>query len=79
MAETITAWSGLAVPLPAGGFYLWFDAEDGWDFAERLAKAGGALVSPGDFYGAGGANNVRIAVVQPEELLQRVATRLGVH
>ena len=39
---------------PAGGFYLWFDAGDGWDFTERLASEGGALVSPGDFYGAGG-------------------------
>ena len=43
------------IPLPAGGFYLWFDAGDGWAFAERLAAEGGALVSPGDFYGAGGA------------------------
>ena len=79
MAHTISAWSGLTVTLPAGGFYLWFDAQDGWEFAERLAREGGALVSPGDFYGAGGANNVRIAVVQPEHLLLRVAERLGVN
>ncbi len=62
-----------------GGFYLWFDATDGWEFAERLARVGGALVSPGDFYGAGGANNVRAAVVQPDERIELVARRLGVH
>ncbi|MFM9095136.1 MAG: hypothetical protein ACKORD_09700, partial [Acidimicrobiaceae bacterium] len=28
---------------------------DGWAFAEKLATEGGALVSPGDFYGAGSA------------------------
>ena len=46
-------------------------------FAERLAREGGALVSPGDFYGAGGASHVRVAVVQPDERIELVATRLG--
>ena len=77
-AEILTKWSGIDVPLPAGGFYLWFDARDGWEFAERLARDGGALVSPGDFYGAGGANNVRVAVVQPDEKIELLAHRLGV-
>ena len=67
-----------SIAMPAGGFYLWFDAVDGWDFAERLAREGGALVSPGDFYGAGGANNVRVAVVQPDDRIEQVAQRLGV-
>ena len=79
MATILSAWSGLEVPMPAGSFYLWFDAHDGWEFAERLAREGGALVSPGDFYGAGGANNVRVAVVQPDERIELVAQRLGVH
>ena len=78
MASILTQWSGVEVPLPSGGFYLWFDAGDGWDFAERLAKEGGALVSPGDFYGAGGAQNVRVAVVQPDARIELVAHRLGV-
>jgi succinyldiaminopimelate transaminase len=77
-AAVLGAWSGIDIALPAGGFYLWFDAGDGWDFAHRLATAGGALVSPGDFYGAGGANNVRVAVVQPDHQIERVALRLGV-
>ncbi len=77
-AHVLSSWSGLEVPQPAGGFYLWFDAVDGWAFAERLAVEGGALVSPGDFYGAGGANNVRVAVVQTDDRIERVAQRLGV-
>ena len=77
-AEILAKWSGVSVPLPAGGFYLWFDSGDGWAFAERLAHDGGALVSPGDFYGAGGANNVRVAVVQPDERIELLARRLGI-
>ncbi|MEI7617335.1 MAG: aminotransferase class I/II-fold pyridoxal phosphate-dependent enzyme [Actinomycetota bacterium] len=78
MAHIVTAWSGLEIPFPSGAFYLWFDAHDGWEFAERFATAAGALVSPGDFYGAGGANNVRIAVVQPDDRIELIARRLGV-
>lgn len=78
MAHVLSSWSGLPIDVPAGGFYLWFDAHDGWAFAERLATEGGALVSPGDFYGAGGANNVRVAVVQPDDRIELVARRLGV-
>ncbi|MDO8391195.1 MAG: aminotransferase class I/II-fold pyridoxal phosphate-dependent enzyme [Actinomycetota bacterium] len=78
LAEVLSSWCGVEVPMPAGGFYLWFDAHDGWQFAERLAREGGALVSPGDFYGAGGSHNVRAAVVQPDDRIELVASRLGV-
>lgn len=78
MAKVLGAWSGLEVPLPAGGFYLWFHVGDAWDFTERLAREGGALVSPGDFYGSAGAEFVRVAVVQPDERIDLVAERLGV-
>jgi aspartate/methionine/tyrosine aminotransferase len=77
MATTLSKWSGIDIGMPDGGFYLWFDAEDAWDFTERLAREGGALVSPGDFYGAGGSRNVRVAVVQPDAKLRLVAERLG--
>lgn len=78
MANTLSKWSGIPIELPDGGFYLWFDAHDAWEFTERLAREGGALVSPGDFYGAGGSRHVRVAVVQPDAALQTVARRLGV-
>ena len=75
-AQVLSKWSGRTIDLPAGGFYLWFDATDGWEFAERLATEGGALVSPGDFYGSGGSNNVRVAVVQPDDRIELLAQRL---
>ena len=78
LAGAISAWSGYDIAMPDGGFYLWFDAQDGWAFAERMARVAGALVSPGDFYGSGGANNVRIAVVQPDDRIELVIQRLGV-
>jgi aspartate/methionine/tyrosine aminotransferase len=78
MATTLTKWSGIDIAIPDGGFYLWFNAGDAWEFTEKLAREGGALVSPGDFYGAGGSHNVRVAVVQPDAKLQLVAKRLGV-
>ena len=64
-------------PLPAGGFYLWFQVGDAWAFTERLAREAGALVSPGEFYGPAGADYVRAAVVQPDERIDLVAERLG--
>jgi aspartate/methionine/tyrosine aminotransferase len=78
LGKVLSAWSGVDVPLPAGGFYLWFDVGDGWEFTERLAREGGALLSPGDFYGVDCAQNVRAAVVQPDDRIELVAGRLGV-
>ena len=77
LSAALGKWSGFDVGMPAGGFYLWFDAEDGWAFAEQFARQAGALVSPGDFYGAGGANNVRVAAVQPDDRIELVIQRLG--
>ena len=76
-ADVLGRWSGLAIGMPAGGFYLWFDAVDAWDFTERLAREGGALVSPGDFYGTAGSRHVRVPVVQPDSRLRLLAERLG--
>jgi succinyldiaminopimelate transaminase len=76
MSDVVTAWSGIKVPLPAGGFYLWADVGDGWAFADRLATDGGALVSPGEFYGTASARFARIAVVQPDDRIALVASRL---
>ncbi len=77
LAAVLAQWSGTAVPLPAGGFYLWFPVDDAWAFTERLAIDAGALISPGEFYGAAGARYVRAAVVQPDARIDLIATRLG--
>ncbi|MGY6502177.1 MAG: aminotransferase class I/II-fold pyridoxal phosphate-dependent enzyme [Acidimicrobiales bacterium] len=70
---------GMDVDLPGGGFYLWVPAPggDAWGFAARLAAEAGVLVSPGEFYGEAGTGHVRIAMVQPDDMLDLVATRLG--
>lgn len=78
MATVLSRWSDIEIPLPEGGFYLWFHVGDAWEFTERLATEGGALVSPGDFYGEAGADYVRVAVVQPDTQIDLVASRLGV-
>ncbi|HUG00197.1 MAG TPA: aminotransferase class I/II-fold pyridoxal phosphate-dependent enzyme [Ilumatobacter sp.] len=78
MAHVLQRWAGIEVQLPDGGFYLWVRVGDAWAFTERLATEGGALVSPGEFYGTAGTNHIRVAVVQPDERIDLVAQRLGV-
>ena len=70
---------GLEVPMPGGGFYLWVPAPggDAWALTERLARDGGAIVSPGEFYGDAGRGHVRIAAVQPDERIALVVERLA--
>jgi succinyldiaminopimelate transaminase len=77
LAGVLAEWSGEPVPSPLGAFYLWIPVDDGWAYTERLARDGGALVSPGEFYGADGAQFVRVAVVQPDDRVQMVADRLA--
>ena len=77
LAGVLSEWSGAPVPLPRGAFYLWIPVDDGWDYTERLARDGGALVSPGEFYGPDGTRFVRVAVVQPDDRVQLVADRLA--
>ena len=71
---------GLTVTLPGGSFYLWIRVPggDAWAATEWLARHGGALVSPGDFYGPAGAEFIRVALVQPDEAIELVAERLSV-
>jgi aspartate/methionine/tyrosine aminotransferase len=78
MAHVLRRWSGHDISMPDGGFYLWFPVDDAWEYTERLAREGGALVSPGDFYGDAGGGHVRVAVVQPDERIELLARRLGV-
>jgi succinyldiaminopimelate transaminase len=77
LARVLSEWSDEPVALPQGAFYLWIAAGDGWAYTERLARDGGALVSPGEFYGPDGAAFVRVAVVQPDDRVQLGADRLA--
>jgi aspartate/methionine/tyrosine aminotransferase len=78
-AQEILAGIGVAAELPEGGFYLWAPAPEGddWAWTDWLASKGGLLVSPGSFYGSGGAGYVRLAMVAPVDRLDQVASRLG--
>jgi succinyldiaminopimelate transaminase len=69
---------GFEAEMPAGAFYVWVPAPDGdaWAMVELMARKGGALVSPGEFYGAAGAGHVRVAAVQPDDRLELLARRL---
>jgi aspartate/methionine/tyrosine aminotransferase len=80
LMRTVVALFGSDTELPGGGFYLWAPAPDGdaWAFTERLATEAGALVSPGEFYGEQGRGHVRVAVVQPDDRIALVASRVGV-
>ena len=77
LATVLSKWSHEPVALPDGAFYLWIPVGDGWEYAERLARDGGALVSPGEFYGPDGSQFVRVAVVQPDDRIHLVADRLA--
>jgi succinyldiaminopimelate transaminase len=70
---------GIDAAFPAGTFYLWVPAPDGdgWSLTRRLATSIGMIVSPGEFYGDGGRGFVRIAAVQADEQIERLAQRAG--
>jgi succinyldiaminopimelate transaminase len=75
----VLAGAGIKCGQPGGSFYLWAEAPDGdaWAATEMLAREGGVLVSPGDFYGRAGAGYLRVAMVQPMARLELVADRLS--
>jgi succinyldiaminopimelate transaminase len=77
LVSVLRAWSGLDIRPPQGGIYLWFQVDDSWAFVEKLARAGGALVSPGEFYGAGETEYIRVAATQPDSQVESLAIRLG--
>ena len=74
----VLAEFGAEAEPPAGSFYLWAAAPggDAWALTAWLAKWGGVLVAPGEFYGEAGEGYVRVALVQPMDRLRLVADRL---
>jgi aspartate/methionine/tyrosine aminotransferase len=71
---------GLPAYMPQGGFYLWVAVPGGdeWAWTAEIADRAGVLVSPGSFYGPGGAGYVRLAMVSQLDDLDLMARRLGV-
>ncbi len=68
--------AGLRVDHSEAGLYLWASAgEPALQTVDRLAALG-ILVAPGTFYGAAGAQHVRVALTAPDERISAAATRL---
>ena len=80
-------FAGSSPKMPEGGFYIWAEVPggDAWACAGALARVGGLVVSPGEFYcgssddaGSRRASGwIRVAAVQPMERLRLVRTRLA--
>lgn len=80
-------FAGSPPRMPEGGFYIWAEVPggDGWACAGALARVGGLVVSPGEFYcdasdaatGRRARRWIRVAAVQPMERLQLVRARLA--
>lgn len=67
---------GLRVDHSEAGLYLWATAgEDAWRTVDRLADLG-ILVAPGAFYGAAGAEHVRVALTATDERIAAAVSRL---
>lgn len=68
--------AGLRVDHSEAGLYLW--ATDGrgcWETVSDLSRSG-ILVAPGGFYGAGGAQHVRIALTATDERIAAAVERI---
>lgn len=69
--------AGFTVEHSEAGLYLWATrGEPGRDTVGWLAERG-ILVAPGEFYGARGANYVRVAMTATDERVQAAAERLA--
>jgi len=69
--------AGLRITASQGGLYLWATAgEDAWSTVARLVELG-ILVAPGTFYGAAGAEHVRIALTATDADIDEAVVRLS--
>ena len=71
--------AGVPVPSPKASLYVWMPLPSGTDdvtFALRLIETTGVAVAPGQGFGPGGRGYVRIALVQPPEVLKASAEKI---
>jgi succinyldiaminopimelate transaminase len=67
---------GFTVEESSAGLYLWVTrGEDCWSTVDWLAERG-ILVAPGEFYGAAGAQHVRVALTANDERVAAAVDRL---
>ena len=69
--------AGFRIDHSDAGLYLWATrGEDAWTTVGALADRG-ILVAPGSFYGAAGAEHVRVALTATDERIEAAAQRLS--
>ncbi len=69
--------AGFRIDHSEAGLYLWATRdEDCWQTADWFAERG-IVVAPGDFYGAAGAQHVRIALTATDERVAAAVARLA--
>jgi succinyldiaminopimelate transaminase len=69
--------AGFRIEHSVAGLYLWCTRDEAcWDTVEALAGVG-ILVAPGAFYGALGANHVRMALTASDARIDAAAERLS--
>jgi succinyldiaminopimelate transaminase len=69
--------AGLGIEHSEAGLYLWASrGESCWDTLAWLAEHG-ILVAPGEFYGAAGAQHVRVALTATDERIASAVRRLA--
>jgi LL-diaminopimelate aminotransferase len=73
--------AGWVVDPPKASMFVWARIPKGWtsmDFAFSLIDKAGVVVTPGNAFGAHGEGFVRIAMVQPEEVLLEACQRIKI-
>jgi succinyldiaminopimelate transaminase len=69
--------AGFQIDHSEAGLYLWATRrEPCWQTVAALAERG-VLVAPGEFYGAAGAEHIRVALTATDERIERLAGRLA--
>jgi aspartate/methionine/tyrosine aminotransferase len=71
---------GWDISKPEGSMFLWAEVPNGYsssrDFAVDLINRAGVVVTPGSAFGQWGEGYVRIALVQPEDVLKQAAANI---
>jgi LL-diaminopimelate aminotransferase len=70
---------GLRVTCPRAGLYVWAGVPTGWDgksLAALLLQQKDLLLTPGDGYGPGGGDYVRLSLTLPDAQLDEAVSRL---
>ncbi|MFC5402748.1 aminotransferase class I/II-fold pyridoxal phosphate-dependent enzyme [Cohnella soli] len=72
--------NGWNVAMPQATMFLWASVPEGWSsraFSQALLSSTGVASIPGNAFGALGEGYVRLALVEPEEVLLDAAQRIG--